>query len=256
MLFGWITVLVILTLLVCITKCYAHKLLFIPTSVPPSFFHENNIFTPNGISMLFHDKGPDTPIIIYSHGNAGNIYNRYFYDDYFPNHSLLLYDYRGFGKTPGVSDTNSILEDGDCVYQYIKNLHPNRKIILWGESMGSAVAWYLASRYNVDGLMITAGYSRLQDVVDDITTYPLGKILSWLVFLPDNTIHVDYVKCPVLILHAKDDDLIKFYHAQNMMREGFKLIPTKGGHNFTIERYMPDINTFLENISNHQIAYF
>lgn len=248
MLINWIFTIVLFLIMLVSLPIIARKLLFMPTKQCPSELGPNEIFTPEGISMLFYDKGSDTPIIIYSHGNAGNIFSRKYLTDYFVNESLLLYDYRGYGRSPGKVNTKSIIEDGDYVMDYVMTNHPDRKIILWGESMGSAVTWYLAAKYHVESVVIVSGYSKLSNVISDVAVSPIGKILSWLMFLPDNTIYVDKVQCPVLLLHAEDDPLIKLYHAKELIRPSTRLITTRGGHNFQLLPYINEIKEFLANV--------
>jgi uncharacterized protein len=245
----WVYIIIIAVVIIGITilPYIAPKLLFIPDKTTPANLLSNEFITPEGISAIFYDLGPNTPIIIYSHGNAGNIFNRTSLANY-NLASLLLYDYRGFGRSIGETTTSSILEDGEHIYNYVKNTYPDREIILWGESMGSAVTWYLASKYNVSKVIITSGFASLANVISNVIVSGLGTLLSYLMFLPDNTVHVDKVQCPVLLLHAGDDSLIPISEAENLKEinpGNITLVRTYGGHNFNIASKLSVITDFI-----------
>lgn len=167
--------------------------------------------TPFGINCLFVDNGDDTPIILFSHGNAGNIEMRQPMFDLFHNtkFSLFMYDYKGFGKSDKIQTTvSSILTDADQIYNFIKSKYPKRKIILWGESMGSYPTWYLADKYQVDGVIVTSGFANLKDTINSICFPFFAEFLSIFVTIPNNLRYIKKVTCPVLILHGSSDSLI------------------------------------------------
>jgi uncharacterized protein len=250
---GLITIVVAVAVKI-IVPYIAHKLLFIPDTNISIVSDDIEIITPSGINAMFYDKGSNTPIIIHSPGNAGNIYNRlhlaYHLKDI--QVSLLIYDYRGFGNSPGIATTNNIIEDGEQVYNYVRSTYPNRKIILWGESMGSAVAWHLAAKYDVLGLIITSGYASLAEVISGLVFPCLGEALSYLMFLPDNIVHASKIRCPVLFLHAGDDTLITISHAEKLrglIPTNSIFITTHGGHNFDISKHVSEIKDYLQSLN-------
>lgn len=203
----------------------------------------------NGVNCLFFDRGDNTDIILYSHGNAGNIYYLVGLSNLFPNQSLFLYDYRGYGKSSDVSVTGeTILHDGEAVYQYIKYKYPKRRIIICGRSMGSSVAWFLSAKYSVSALVIISGFTSIRDIIDDYTLF-FGSILSWFMFLPNNKLYVDKVTCPILLIHSIDDQLISVKHADTMQRLSNRktsLILVNGNHNFSVASVASRITKFIE----------
>lgn len=227
---------------------FVNRILFRPNKVPPIKIDEKELFTQSGINMMFYDRGIGAPIVIQSHGNKGSIFDREHYLEYFDGCSLLLYDYRGFGRSQGNTTTKSILDDGEDVLNYVFKHYPNRKVILWGKSIGSSVAWYLASKYNVDGLIITSGFAKLKDVISAHAGNLIAHIISKLMFLPDNTIHFKNVMCPVLIMHAIDDKLVKISHAHMLINNNTTFVKTKGEHNFDLLQYKSHISEYLNTI--------
>lgn len=227
--------LVILLFLLYVLKYIVEKLLFFPNKDVPldELPCEFNIHP--GINGIFNDMGDQTPIVIYSHGNAGNIFDRANMALKFMSKglSILMYDYRGFGRSANLkTTTKSIIDDGEAIFHYVQENYPNRKVILCGESMGSAVSYHLASKYDVDGLIILSGYSSLAEVINGFVPI-LGTLLSYIMYLPDNYRLVDKISCKRLIFHSSDDELIPFSQAIKMSNNSHEceLVETVGGHN-------------------------
>ena len=249
---GWViamaVVIVVILVTILLLPWILQRLLFHPVrgplqppSAPGRFF-----MTPLSVSGVVFDRGG--PLIIHSHGNAGNLSDRYALVR--SQMSIVLYDYRGFGVSgPLTPTTDSILEDGESVIQYVQSEYPGRPIILWGESMGSAVTWALAKKYDIHGILITAGYASLKDVILEHVPTWVGaglNLLGTLDHLPDNTSEIETVNVPVRLYHAEDDTLIHMRHAERMQRlTGAALIRTHGGHNFDMGPYLHEVEQWV-----------
>lgn len=208
-------------------------------------------FKVSGISCMFHDINKEFPIIIHSHGNAGNIYDRINNIHHSTNASMFLYDYKGFGRSDDIQPTTkSILRDGEFILKYVMKNYPNRKIILMGESMGSSVAWNLASKYHVDGLIIVSGYSQLSKVVNNMTFTGVGDVLSLFVHLPDNRKFAKDVDCPILMIHGDNDTLIDQNHAKelSMLNKNIQLEIIFGLHNLCPKHVFQCVVPFVNKI--------
>ena len=246
-------IIVIIIIGVLILRIIVNNNLFYP--VRHNYNYPNEIIIPEELYAIFIDKGPNTPIIIHSQGNAGNISDQLFLINYLKDIpvSLLLYEYRGFGKSPGTPSIENIIEDGESVYNYVKDKYPNRKIILCGRSMGSAVSFHLANKfkYDISGLIIISGYSSLSNVINDVTYSGIGSLLSYIMLLPDNMNNAQHLRCPVLFLHSDDDQLINISHAEKLatvIPTRVTLLKGKGGHNFCFENFIPDIASFISSL--------
>lgn len=254
-------IIIILIIPLLIVYFYGQHFLFHPGGpILSSPIGSTDIITVNGIHGWVFNRGENTPLIIYSHGNAGNIASKtgIITISQELGISLVLYDYRGFGNSTNflhkiTPTTTSIIEDGMDIYQEITNLYPGRKIILWGESMGSAVATHLASIHpEVIALIIQSGYARLGDVIDDKVGSLLGSIFAAFHKCPDNIeiMNTKNITIPTLILHATDDTLIPFSQAEKIYASlhGYKqLVSTVGGHNFLPITYIEYISIFFNN---------
>jgi pimeloyl-ACP methyl ester carboxylesterase len=123
----------------------------------------------------------NNPVFIFFHGNAGNISHRIdkLRDLRERGVSTLIVDYRGYGKSEGSPTEAGLYRDADAAWKYVtetRGIAPNR-IVLFGESLGGAVAIELASRVNPGALVVECTFSRLADVGH--VHYPLLPV-SWL----------------------------------------------------------------------------
>lgn len=135
--------------------------------------------------LAYRDKNI---IIIY----PGNIENMSYYDDLIDygltlKLNVVAFDYRGYGLSKGEVSKKNILDDGLLVYRYIRKLYPEKKIILWGDSLGCSVASYTAKKVgklNIKPpykLLLMGSFSSVSDVFYDKKGYALW-LLSMVLF--------------------------------------------------------------------------
>lgn len=168
------------------------------------------------ISAWHFSNYPDKKTVLFCHGNYGNIS----YKDYVVEMcdrsqlNLLLFDYRGYGLSRGIPSQHGLYSDGECVYKYLTKTHSPDQIIIWGESLGGAVATHIASKHPCSTLILMSTFSSLDDVLRD-STYGfvptlLAKSLGFLTDVMPSKVKIKEVKCPIVILHSPDDELIPF----------------------------------------------
>lgn len=199
------------------------------------------------INMWYFDRGHEDTILFY-HGSTGNISNRKYMVDISNvlDCNLLMMDYRGFGRSKGSPSQQSICNDGMSAYKWLLNrgIDPDN-IIIWGESLGGAVATYVASECECKSLLVMCSFSSLDDIIRD--RYP-GHIwygtLSNLIPSIFNTLPskhiISKVKCPVGIMHSRDDTVIPYSSALRMYNAASnpKLLVTISG-----DHSSPDMST-------------
>ncbi len=166
------------------------RLLFYPTKYPSGNWKPANLqfedifFTSKDGTKLHGWYCPcDKPrgIVLLAHGNAGNVSSRASWLRYLQNQaklSVLIFDYRGYGRSEGVATVEGVLEDGQAARVKLCELAKveSDQLILMGESLGGAIAIELAAEISPRGLVIQSTFSSLRDVAD--VHYPK---LSWLV---------------------------------------------------------------------------
>lgn len=169
----------------------------------------------SNMHALFFKKPDAEKLVIVNHGAGGNLLGRIYIARAAAkaNCSTLLYDYRGYGLSTGKFDLNNILEDGLTAYDYaVKELrHPAGKIIVCGESIGSAVACQTVEKRPSAGLLLLCGVTRLPVAIRHI--FPVFWIFPDSCFAKtkiDNPVTIKNVHVPVLLVHGKIDEQVPY----------------------------------------------
>jgi fermentation-respiration switch protein FrsA (DUF1100 family) len=129
--------------------------------------------------------------------------------------NVLSFDYRGFGLSPGVASETNINEDAEAAYQeLIRRGIPPKQIILWGHSLGSGPAVFLATRHVAAALVLFGAFTSVPDAAAD--TYPHLPV-RWLVGVHfDSLRRMPDVHIPVVIAHSVSDTLIALHHSERL----------------------------------------
>jgi hypothetical protein len=124
--------------------------------------------------------------------------------------SVFAYDYRGYGTSQGKPSERNAYRDIDRVYNYlIQQLGvPAQWIIAYGRSVGGGSAVDLAARQPLAGLIMESCFTTAFRVVVSIPILPFDKFR--------NLKKIKQVKCPVLVMHGKVDEVIPFSHGQQL----------------------------------------
>jgi len=197
--------------------------------------------TKQNINGWYFNDFPGAKTVIFYHSNAGNISHRDYIIDICEQFgfNLLLIDYRGFGLSEGAYDQKSVCIDGIAAYKYLRQYVKAEDIIIWGESLGGAVATHVASIYPCHCLILLSTFSSLDDIIY-YSEYPgiltsCGSFLAkYLVDCMPSKAKIQKVKCPIAIVHSKEDELINYKCSKIMYRSikhnNKKMITIKGGH--------------------------
>ncbi len=188
--------------------------------------------------------------IIYSHGNAGNIYTKYSYLQYFKslcNYNIVFYDYRGFGKSIGTTNESNIYQDILNIWKHLVfNLDVNPKnIILYGESLGCCPSLWLSNylqNLNIKEKLVSppkiilhSGFASLKKISNQLVPGLGTCFISTKEFNNLHYIHtIEQVPISILIIHSKDDELIPYNHALELIEQNkthSTLLSILGTHN-------------------------
>lgn len=228
----------LLTLIYNLFVWFQNRLLYHPTS--SSYWITNqakNVFLPITAQERIHVQHfalfPNRPVIMFCHGNVGNISHRkymYLLATTFQI-NLILFDYRGYGQSYGYMSKSHLCQDTICVYQYLTSLYNPNQIIIWGESLGGYPAIYLASKVMCQSLIVTSTFS---NICDAISNNQLKKILPYLMDTLDNHRLIAKVKSKIVIIHSQTDNLIPYQSALKLFsaipHNQKLLIPIQGQH--------------------------
>jgi fermentation-respiration switch protein FrsA (DUF1100 family) len=201
-------------------------------------YEEVNLTTQDGIKLHGWYIPSDSAggILLFCHGNAGNIGDRLesikvFHD---LGLSVLIFDYRGFGQSEGrISESGSYL-DAHAAWEFLT--HDKRissgRIFIFGRSLGSAVAAQLACTVSAAGLILESGFSSIPELGQQIYPYLPVKSLSRIKYPAWE--YLSRCKIPVLIIHSRDDEIIPFSHGQHLYTAASEpkyFIELSGSHN-------------------------
>ncbi|MBI3282111.1 MAG: alpha/beta hydrolase [Acidobacteria bacterium] len=144
---------------------------------------------------------------LHLHGNGGNITHRAALAPEIgaAGSSLLLLDYRGYGKSEGKPGERGLYADADAGYDWLiaRGFSPER-IIVHGESLGTAVAVDLAARRPCAGLILEAPFTSAKEVAGRVLPV-LGPLLIWSY---DSFSKIGRVRAPILVMHGDRDTVI------------------------------------------------
>ncbi|MEE8577636.1 MAG: alpha/beta fold hydrolase, partial [candidate division Zixibacteria bacterium] len=114
------------------------------------------------------DGNPQTPVVLFCHGNAGNMSHRVETAEMLVSlgASVLMFDYRGYGRSSGKPTEENCYGDARAAYDWLlaeKSIAPET-IIIFGRSLGGAVAVDLASKNVCKGLVVESSFSSIVDM--------------------------------------------------------------------------------------------
>lgn len=192
-------------------------------------------------------------VILYFGGNGEDVLYTAATAPLFDARSLLVVNYRGYGRTPGRPSQAAFYEDGVAVYEYaIKRGVRPENIVAMGRSLGSGVASMLAGRLPIGGAVLITPYDSVANVA--AARYSFVPV-RWLLRHPFPS--VDWAKqskAPVLILSAEHDSTIPPVHAQRLYdvwaapKEIHQLAGVGHGNVEQHADYYPLINGFLRKL--------
>jgi hypothetical protein len=150
-------------------------------------------------------------VLLWFHGNAGNITYRYGMLAMLMKLpvSIFIVDYRGYGKSEGSPSEAGLYLDATAAWDYLVNDRrvPPDRIIIFGKSLGGAIAVDLATRVQPAGLIIQSSFTSVSDVAETIIPL-LPRVL--LRTKMDSINKVGRVRCPKLFIHSRADEVIPF----------------------------------------------
>jgi fermentation-respiration switch protein FrsA (DUF1100 family) len=167
---------------------------------------------------LYGTHDPTVPLIVWCHGNAGNITERAPIAAELARRgvSVLLFDWRGYGKSAGTPSEDALYDDALAAYDFATgSLHvPPQKIVMYGESLGGPYAAFVASKRPVHRVIIENSFPSLTALGNALyRPIPLG----W--FAPAamrTTRWLNAAGVPVLVFHGRRDAVIPFALGQEL----------------------------------------
>jgi uncharacterized protein len=198
--------------------------------------------------------------VLFTHGNAGNLSHRLDRVIYLQAHvraSVLLFDYRGYGRSEGSPDEEGTYRDGRAAYRWLTEVRKVAadRLVLFGESLGSAIALDLAVSRPCRALVMESPFTSVPDMARVVLPYfPRSLVRTQY----DNLAKVSRLRVPLLVLHGERDEVVPFAQGRRVFEAApepkrFYAIPG-AGHNDTYlvggDAYWREVADFLEGASS------
>ena len=179
----------------------------------PAGLTEVVVKTHDGLNLrcLYLVNTASDKLVIYFHGNAGNVYQRI--PDLIQLHNMganvLGVSYRGYGRSDGIPSEAGVYSDGAAALMYAeKTLHyPTQKIFIFGRSIGTTVAVNTAIHQPLAGVILVTPLSTGKQ---EATAMGMGSLASVAGGSFDNIGRILKVSAPLLVIHGTADEVIPY----------------------------------------------
>jgi fermentation-respiration switch protein FrsA (DUF1100 family) len=149
--------------------------------------------------------------LLYLHGNAGNISHRYDFINELVGlpANVLIIDYRGYGKSEGHPTEAGLYMDARAAWDYLTTARaiPAAQIVIFGESLGGAVAIELATKVEACGLIVQSSFTSIADMAGEVLPFVPRFLIRTKM---DSLSKIASVSCPKLFIHSQADEIIPY----------------------------------------------
>ncbi len=246
------------------------RLLFFPTrgivATPATIglaYEDVQFTTEDGVTLSgwFVPAKEGKRVVLFFHGNAGNISHRLESIEQFHRLGLNVFiiDYRGYGRSGGrISEAGSYL-DAEAAWRYLveeRRVEPER-IIIFGRSLGGGVATWLAKTHPPKALILESTFTSVPDVAARQLSFFPVRLLARIEY--NSVERLPQVTVPILIIHSPDDQVIPYSHGRRLFEvapEPKEFLRMVGGHNegfiVTGQRYEDGLKAFVARYAGDQ----
>jgi fermentation-respiration switch protein FrsA (DUF1100 family) len=201
----------------------------------------------------------DAPWVLFLHGHPATVASKlniaYYRELRKLGVSVMAPEYRGFGGLDGLPTEATLAVDARAAYDYLRTVRkiPASRLVIYGWSLGSAVAVTLAAQVDAAGLILEGAPASLGNLEQQ--RYPFFPI-RWLTRNPFDSIRtIDRVRAPILFLHSPEDALIPISEGRLLFdaaRGEKTFVEVRGNH---VEATLVDTEHFYEAIRTFLAAH-
>ncbi len=184
----------------------------------------------------FARADPEGGALLLTHGNGGNIAYRADKLRLFreQGYSVLIVGYPGYGGSQGSPSETGLVEAGMLGYDYLRaEGFQSSDIVLYGESIGSAVAIQIAAQKEVRALVLEAPMSSVRDIAS--SQYPFVPVKRLLKHPFLSVEHIHRVQSPILFIHGDADNVVPLHSGKKLFAAANETkhfhVVKGGGHN-------------------------
>ena len=156
------------------------------------------------------------PVVLYFHGNGGSLRMRVdrFRDLTADGSGLVALSYRGYGGSSGTPSEQGLVLDAEAAYRFAAAHYPARRLVLWGESLGTGIAVAIAGEHRVGGLILESPFTSTADVAASIYWFLPVRWLMQDQFHSDQ--RIARVTAPVLVMHGDHDATVPIEYGERL----------------------------------------
>jgi len=174
------------------------------------------------------------PVVLYFQGNAEGLTARVNRFTWLTSDGtgLLALCYRGYGGSTGTPTEDGLIRDAGAAYDFARARYPAKRIVLFGESLGTAVAVALAAGHEVAGVILDAPFTSAAEV--GAAAYPFVPVRWFMKDKFHSDERIGRVSAPLLVLHGEQDSIVPIRFAERLFalaREPKRFVRfPQGGH--------------------------
>ena len=216
-----------------------------------------NIKTEDNIDLKgwFHLKDLKKKTILFFHGNAGTLDNRIYKLNFLGNLDInfLIIAWRGYSGSSGKPTEPGLYQDAKSAVSWL-NLKgiAEKNIILYGESLGTAVAVEIGQNKDFAGIILEAPFTSMVDLGQKY--YPFFPVRFLLKDKYESKNKIKNLKSPVLVLHGRKDKIVPFYMGEKIFEMAnspkFKYFTDLDDHMMNFDdKLIDEIDLFINNLN-------
>lgn len=157
---------------------------------------------------------PNAPLLLYFGGNADDATRFVLHVKQLSAYDIVAFNYRGYGQSSGEPSEKALFEDALKIYDTYAN---DKKVIVVGRSLGTGVASYVASKRDVQGVVLITPYDSIASIAK--RKYPFFPIDAILKHKFDTLKLIPFIKAKIAIIEVQNDTIIPRYHLEKLMEK-------------------------------------
>ncbi|WP_299549441.1 alpha/beta hydrolase [Seonamhaeicola sp.] len=225
------------------------RFLFLPTILPQDYeysfsypFKEVFLETDGGVINMIHFKREQPKgVILYFHGNAGDLSRWGITAEYFveKQYDVLIMDYRTYGKSRGKLSEEALYSDALYCYNYLKEKYEETNITVYGRSLGTGMATYVASNNHPKQLILETPYYSIADIAQ--SRFPMFPTKWLLNYKFESFKYISNITCPITIFHGTNDRVVPYASAKKLLEtaanKNVDFVTIEGGNHNNLRHY-------------------